>query len=96
MLSAGATAYRMGGDEFCVVARSGAADLLNRGAAALSEDGDAFQIGGSYGSAKLGGGARSVDEALAELRRCAGTQFDPRIVEVFTSVAVAEFQAAKR
>ena len=28
-------------------------------------------------------GPRSVDEALAELRRCAGTQFDPAVVEAF-------------
>ena len=30
--------------------------------------------------------ARTIDEALAELRRCAGTQFDPAIVPVFEQV----------
>jgi HD-GYP domain-containing protein (c-di-GMP phosphodiesterase class II) len=30
--------------------------------------------------------AKSIDDALAELRRCAGTQFDPAIVLVFEQV----------
>ena len=28
-------------------------------------------------------GAKSMEEALAELRRCSGTQFDPKMVEIF-------------
>ena len=30
------------------------------------------------------------DEALAELRRCAGTQFDPRVVDAFIATAQAK------
>ena len=29
--------------------------------------------------------ARSEDDAFEELRRCAGTQFDPAVVEAFTA-----------
>jgi diguanylate cyclase (GGDEF)-like protein len=31
-------------------------------------------------------GAKTIEEALAELRRCAGTQFDPTIVAIFEQV----------
>jgi HD-GYP domain-containing protein (c-di-GMP phosphodiesterase class II) len=31
--------------------------------------------------------ARTPQEALAEMRRCAGTQFDPRVVAALVSVA---------
>jgi HD-GYP domain-containing protein (c-di-GMP phosphodiesterase class II) len=31
--------------------------------------------------------AMTSEEAVAELRRCAGTQFDPRIVEALVEVA---------
>ena len=34
-------------------------------------------------------GGRSIEDALAELRRCAGTQFDPAVVAAFAAV-VAE------
>ncbi len=50
------TAYRMGGDEFCVLAAvdDGTADaLVRRAADALSEAGDAFLIGCSYGTAVI-------------------------------------------
>ncbi|NOZ94651.1 MAG: HD domain-containing protein [Acidobacteria bacterium] len=33
---------------------------------------------------------RTVDEALAELRECSGTHFDPRVVEALTRVVTAE------
>jgi HD-GYP domain-containing protein (c-di-GMP phosphodiesterase class II) len=30
--------------------------------------------------------ARSHEDAVAELRRCAGSEFDPRVVEAFCQV----------
>jgi diguanylate cyclase (GGDEF)-like protein len=38
---------------------------------------------------------RACDDALAELRRCAGTQFDPKVVDVFEA-ALAESRASSR
>ncbi|NQU76879.1 MAG: hypothetical protein HQ546_11260, partial [Planctomycetes bacterium] len=38
--------------------------------------------------------ARSVAEALGELRRCAGTQFDPAVVELTHKLDWAHDQAA--
>jgi diguanylate cyclase (GGDEF)-like protein len=61
------TAYRMGGDEFCVLATVDdvtAADLVRRAAEALSEVGDAFSIGCSYGTASIPREATSPAEAL--------------------------------
>jgi diguanylate cyclase (GGDEF)-like protein len=46
------TAYRMGGDEFCVLAplRGGdTLELLERGARALGEEGDGFEISAAHG-----------------------------------------------
>ena len=40
--------------------------------------------------------ARSLDEALAELRRCVGTHFDPQVVDVFERVVREWYTAEKR
>ncbi|MBA3866129.1 MAG: diguanylate cyclase [Solirubrobacterales bacterium] len=61
------TAYRMGGDEFCILARPRAEDvdpLLKRAAAALTETGEGFQIECSFGLALLPGEASSAEQAL--------------------------------
>lgn len=61
------TAYRMGGDEFCVLARLAFEDidpLVKRAADALTETGEGFQIDCSFGVALLPGEASSAEEAL--------------------------------
>ena len=40
--------------------------------------------------------AMSVEKALNEIRRCAGTQFDPVVAAVFLKIPVAEIVQAKR
>lgn len=37
--------------------------------------------------------ARTVEDALAELRRCSGTQFDPTVVAAFTDAVTADRRA---
>ena len=61
------TAYRMGGDEFCVLAPADAGsahDAIERGAAALTEHGEGFTIGSSYGAVLLPADAGTAIEAL--------------------------------
>ena len=60
-------AYRLGGDEFCVLATGGfaeAAALRERAYAALAEDGDGFSIRSSCGAAVLPEEAATPPEAL--------------------------------
>jgi diguanylate cyclase (GGDEF)-like protein len=61
------TAYRMGGDEFCVLARSTVHDaegLLADAAVALSESGDGWEIDSSSGAVWIPSEANSAPDAL--------------------------------
>jgi two-component system cell cycle response regulator len=61
------TAYRMGGDEFCVLARVEDGDaevVVARAAAALGESGERFRVGCSYGMVVLDGDRIDPSEAL--------------------------------
>ena len=61
------TAYRMGGDEFCVLARPEAAEpaaLAGEGGKALRAHGDGFSISSSFGWVTLPDEAGTVEEAL--------------------------------
>lgn len=60
-------AYRMGGDEFCVLIRLGeeaARPVIDGAGAALSDRGKGFSIGCSYGSLVLPRDANDVENAL--------------------------------
>ena len=61
-------AYRIGGDEFCVLAPWPAAEpptaLLERARAALCEDGEGFTVGASCGHAALPADASNAADAL--------------------------------
>jgi diguanylate cyclase (GGDEF)-like protein len=63
----GANAYRMGGDEFCVLAQIEPAEkqaLLDAAGAALTEHGEGFTIGASRGSILIPEEATDHEEAL--------------------------------
>ena len=66
--AAGGGAYRVGGDEFCVLAAvpagGSAGPLVDSARAALSEQGEGFEIGASAGYAALPGDAGDAEEAL--------------------------------
>jgi len=61
------TAYRLGGDEFCVLFAARSADLqtlLSAAADALEERGENFRVGVSYGAVLIPHEAASLDYAL--------------------------------
>jgi diguanylate cyclase (GGDEF)-like protein/PAS domain S-box-containing protein len=61
------TAYRMGGDEFCVLGQLGVdgdAPLASAASAALSEHGEGFSVTASFGSARLPMEGEDASEAL--------------------------------
>jgi diguanylate cyclase (GGDEF)-like protein len=59
-------AFRMGGDEFCVLLPAeGASGLVGRAQLALSDAGEGFGISASAGTVALPAEARTVSEALA-------------------------------
>lgn len=53
---------------------------------AVTDAFDAMVGGAESGERRPYRATMTVEEALAELRRCAGTQFDPRVVEAFAEV----------
>ena len=61
------TAYRLGGDEFCVLAGAQSSELhalIADAAAALEERGEKFAVGASYGAVLIPHEATSLDYAL--------------------------------
>ena len=61
-------AYRLGGDEFCVLAgvpNGEPDDLARRAAAALTEDGEGFAVSCSYGAVLMPSEATQLSEALS-------------------------------
>ena len=65
-LTEGDCAYRMGGDEFCILGRSRpeGESMAREAAAALAERGDGFEVTASYGSVQVPGEADTASSAL--------------------------------
>ncbi len=71
-LAGSATAYRMGGDEFCVLSLLECEDhdsIIHTAIDALTEHGEGFHVTASYGSVKLPVEAATATEALREADR---------------------------
>jgi len=71
-LAGSASAYRMGGDEFCVLSLPDCVDhdsIAGTASAALTERGEGFEVTASYGSVTLPTEAATATEALREADR---------------------------
>jgi two-component system, cell cycle response regulator len=70
------TAYRLGGDEFCVIVAAGEDDkldaILAAASAALTEEGEGFRISCSHGAVRIPHEAREPTQTLrlADRRTC--------------------------
>ena len=67
-----ASAYRMGGDEFCILSLPDCVDhesIAGIASAALTEHGEGFEVTASYGSVTLPAEAATATEALREADR---------------------------
>ena len=61
------SAYRMGGDEFCVIARGAdGEDVLSAAADALKEHGESWEVSCSYGSVVIAPNGLTLEEALQQ------------------------------
>ena len=69
-IAGNAVAYRMGGDEFCIVGElSGAEAMIEDACQALCEEGEALRIGCSRGAAHVPAEASTLERALPARRR---------------------------
>lgn len=57
-------AYRMGGDEFCVLMADAPASARSRTVSALTESGDGWHVGVSVGAVDIPGEGRNAEESL--------------------------------
>jgi diguanylate cyclase (GGDEF)-like protein len=88
-LGAGDTAYRLGGDEFCVLTDDAAA--IEHGRHALRAEGEGFTIGCSYGVAELGDepveALRQADQRMYANKRTGRRSSDEAVHQVLLRVA---------
>jgi two-component system cell cycle response regulator len=99
-LGEGSSAYRMGGDEFCVLLDDSKPALLFDAQAAMSEQGEGFSISAAFGAVSIPEEADTVSEALRlvdqrlyaqkdSMRASAGEQSRSALVQVLAEQSAA-------